>query len=37
LNEKNYIVNNTLAKVQVIDPVRGNDIFCVGKIAEDLE
>ena len=35
--EKKYIVNNTLARVQVIDPVRGNDIFCVGKIAEDLE
>jgi len=35
--EKNYIVDNTLARVQVIDPVRGNDIFCVGKIAEDLE
>ena len=26
-NEKNYILNNSLAKVQVIDPVRGNDIF----------
>ena len=35
--EKNYILNNTLARVQVIDPARGNDIFCVGKIAEDLE
>ena len=35
--EKNYIVNNTSAKVQVIDPVRGNDIFCAGKITEDLE
>ena len=35
--EKNYILNNTLARVQIIDPVRGNDIFCVGKIAEDLE
>ena len=35
--EKKYIVNNTLARVQVIDPVRGNDIFCVGKITEDLE
>ena len=35
--EKNYIVDNTLARVQVIDPVRGNDIFCVGKITEDLE
>ena len=35
--EKNYIVDNTLARVQVIDPVRGNDIFCAGKITEDLE
>ena len=35
--EKNYIVDNTLARVQVIDPVRGNDIFCAGKIAEELE
>jgi len=34
--EKNYILNNTLAIVQVIDPVRGNDISCSGKIAEDL-
>jgi len=35
--EKNYILNNTLARVQVIDPVRGNDVFCTGKIARDLE
>ena len=35
--EKNYIVDNTFARVQVIDPVRGNDIFCAGKITEDLE
>ena len=35
--EKKYIVNNTLARVQVIDPVRGNDIFCAGKITDDLE
>ena len=34
--EKNFIINNTLARVQVVDPVRGNDIFCTGKIAEDL-
>ena len=34
--EKNHILNNTLVKVQVIDTVRGNDIFCNGKIAEDL-
>ena len=35
--EKIYIVDNTLARVQVIDPVRGNDIFCAGKIVNDLE
>ena len=35
--EKNYIVDNTFARVQVIDSVRGNDIFCAGKITDDLE
>ena len=35
--EKNYILNNTLARIQIIDPVRGNDIFCAGKITEDFE
>ena len=35
--EKKFIVDNTLVRVQVIDPVRGNDIFCVGKIAGELE
>ena len=35
-NEKDHIINNTLARVQVIDPVRGNDIFCTGKISEEL-
>ena len=35
--EKNYIVDNTLARVQVIDPVRGNDVFCTGRIADDLK
>ena len=34
--EKNYIVDNTFARAQVIDPVHGNDIFCTGKVAEDL-
>ena len=34
--EKNYIVNNTFVKVQVIDPVRGNDFFCDGKVTSDL-
>ena len=35
--EKNYILNNTFAKVQIIDPVKGNNIFCAGKIAKDLQ
>ena len=35
--EKNFIINNTLASVQVIDPVRGNDISCGGKVTEDLK
>ena len=35
--EKNYILSNTFANVQIIDPVRGNDFFCTGKIAEELK
>ena len=35
-NEKNFILNNTFAKVEIIDPVRGNDIFCTGKVSQDL-
>ena len=35
--QKNFIVNNTFARVEILDPVRGNDIFCVGKIAEELQ
>ena len=34
--EKNFIIDNTLARVQIIDPARGNDIFCTGNIIEDL-
>ena len=34
--EKDFLLNNTFVKVQIIDPVRRNDIFCEGKIAEDL-
>ena len=34
--KKKFIVDNTLVRIQVIDPVIGNDIFCTGKIAEDL-
>jgi len=35
--EKNFIINNTKVKSQIIDPVRGNDIFCSGAITKDLE
>ena len=34
--EKNYIINNTFTRVQIIDPVRGNDISCKGKVFADL-
>ena len=34
--EKSYLVDNTFARVEIIDPVRGNDFFCKGNIAEDL-
>ena len=34
--EKNYILQNTFAQVEIIDPVRGNDIFCKGKISQEL-
>ena len=35
--QKNFILNNTFARVEIIDPVRGNDVFCKGKIAEELQ
>ena len=35
-NEKEYIVNNTVVRALIIDPVRGNDIFCSGNVASDL-
>ena len=34
--ERKFIVDNTSVRVQIIDPVRGNDIFCTGKIAGEL-
>ena len=35
--EKEFILENTYAKVQIIDPIRGNDFSCGGKIAADLK
>ena len=35
--QKNFIVKNTYASVEIIDPVRKNNIFCSGKIAEELQ
>ena len=34
--EKFFLTKNTFAKVQIIDPVRGNDIYCEGDITLDL-
>jgi len=35
--QKKFILNNTFASVEIIDPVRENHIFCKGKIAEELQ
>ena len=34
--EKEYIAQNTFAKVKIIDPVKGNNMYCEGKISEEL-
>ena len=34
--EKDFILINTFAEVQILDPVRGNDISCSGKVAREL-
>ena len=34
--EKNFILTNTSANVQILDPVRGNDISCSGNVAREL-
>ena len=33
--EVNFLLENTLIKVKIIDPVRGNDVFCSGKVFDD--
>ena len=35
--QKIFITNNTFARVEIVDPIRGNDIFCNGKISEELQ
>ena len=35
--QKDFITKNTYAKVEIIDPVRGNDVFCKGKISGELQ
>jgi len=34
--EKKYIMENTNAKVKIIDPVRRNDVLCTGRVTQDL-
>jgi len=33
---KDYLVENTFVKVRIIDSIKGNDFFCTGNIAKDL-
>ena len=35
--EQDFIVQNIKLKVNIIDPVRGNDLFCSGQLTSDLE
>ena len=35
--EKNFILNNTFVESQIIDPVRGNNAVCTGKVAGELK
>jgi len=35
--QKEFIKNNTYAKVEIIDPVKGNHVFCMGKVTEELQ
>ena len=34
--EKDYLTENTFAKVKVIDPIHGNNVYCEGAITKDL-
>ena len=34
--EQDFIVRNIKIKVNIIDPVRGNDLFCSGPLTKDL-
>jgi len=33
--EKNDILNNTIVKAQILDPIHGNDFHCSGKVNDD--
>ena len=34
--EQDFIVRNIKLKINIIDPVRGNDLFCSGLLTKDL-
>jgi len=34
--EQNFIVRNIKIKVNIVDPVRGNNLFCSGPLTKDL-
>ena len=35
--EQDFIVRNIKIKVNIVDPVRGNDLFCSGALTKDLK
>ena len=34
--EQDFIVRNIKLKINIIDPVRGNDLFCSGLLTKNL-
>ena len=34
--EQDFIIRNIKIKVNIVDPVRGNDLFCSGLLTEEL-
>ena len=35
--EQDFIIRNIRIKVNLIDPVKGNDLFCSGSLTKDLK
>ena len=37
VKEQDFIIRNIKIKVNIIDPVKGNDLFCSGSLTKDLK